>query len=181
MQNIPERGKTGESLCFHRGTLKRTGTKTWIALTIFPLLFTDSFCKCSLLVFQFAPLESFPPPFLSGSGRMFKLSWLSGWALQKPSLIVHSIGMLFKRQLYAGFNGEMISLDTRMFSDHGLGDIPKDCYRIFHHECDIWDAVLSERKKKKEKKKNSCRVCFPLAHIHTTEQAFWWSFYGSAS
>lgn len=78
MQNIPEREKTGVSFCFHHGTLKRAGTEPWIALTIIPLLFTASFCKCSLLVFQFAPLESFPPPFLSGSGRMFKLSWLWG-------------------------------------------------------------------------------------------------------
>lgn len=32
------------------------------------------------------------------------------WPLQKPPSIEHSAGVLFKRQLYVGFNGKMISL-----------------------------------------------------------------------
>lgn len=50
---------------------------------------------------------------------------------------VRRAGMLFKMQLYVRFNGEMISLDTRMFGDYRLCDIPGDCYQIFHHGCDI--------------------------------------------
>lgn len=85
------------------------------------------------------------------------------WLLQKPLSIAWSISMLFKRQLYVRFNSKMISLDTRMFSDYGFCDIPRDCYQIFHHKYDIWYCVLSKRKEKKKKeKKSSVGSCVPL-------------------
>lgn len=67
----------------------------------------------------------------------------------QPQSIVQSAGMLLKRQLYVGFNDQIISLDTKMFSDYGHCDIPRDRYRILHRKCDTWYGVLSERKGKK--------------------------------